>query len=268
MNKNYTNQYVLENVKDEPIYVQIAINPTFLQFHSPLAEDPIVSGYGRPSFAGVLTGYNLKTEGEEYWEIFIRRHGTNYNKVKVACLFEKNGKPQLPFGGMSSKMVQFKVTNTQPVDRAVLDTNIVTTPITTTDQLETLVNDNSIDTTSSTVAVYTKIFDCTGLPDGSISIAEVFPAMTTIIFIGFGDALTDYPCIDFFTDTLEEWIDMFPDEYVNGRTTRRLEEVDPDTLETKDISFVGKNLVSIKFGDNKYNTYKYNFIIKGMIWNC
>ena len=43
-------------------------------FHSEKAEDPIHVGYGNPTVAGVLTGFDASVPEKEYWEVFIRRH--------------------------------------------------------------------------------------------------------------------------------------------------------------------------------------------------
>ena len=261
LNEGWTNQYVLDNLIREPIYIQIGIHPKYYQFYSPLADEPIHAGYIRPSYAGVLTGYNLATKNEEYWEVYIRRHGANYNKVKVACKFEKNGEPQLPFGGLSSKMYHFIVTDTQPANRVELKLENGQ-QISTTEELEKLVEEitGTKECYEESVVLFVELLDCNRATD-MIEIASAFPKMTSLILVGNEDQ--DYSCLDFFSsNTLEEFIDMTPEEYAGiPTTTRRLEEI--DTLAEKTIEFVGKSLISIKYGSNKYNNYRYNFVIKG-----
>ena len=70
--QNATNQWILDNLVNEPLYVQVGIHPLYYQFYTPECEDPIHAGYIKPNLAGVLTGYNFDREGKEYWELYIR----------------------------------------------------------------------------------------------------------------------------------------------------------------------------------------------------
>ena len=100
-----------------PVYAQVALHPDIYQFHSPSAEYPISKGFYRPTYAGVITGFNFTQEGSEYWKIYIRRHelhpgydqGYNedkygiYNYVRVAAKFQDDeGIPLNPFAGITS----------------------------------------------------------------------------------------------------------------------------------------------------------------------
>ena len=65
--KDETNQDLVNLLKSEngtPVYVQLGLNPNYVQFHSPSAEDPITAGYWKPSYAGVLTGYDFMNDKE------------------------------------------------------------------------------------------------------------------------------------------------------------------------------------------------------------
>lgn len=115
-NQDLVNLLVSNNA---PVYVQLGLNPNYFQFYTPLAEDPIKAGYYRPSYAGVLTGYNFTQEDLEYWKVYIRRHtppsgsaseGLNYNYVKVAAVFKKNGIEVNPFAGITSMAISIVVT--------------------------------------------------------------------------------------------------------------------------------------------------------------
>ena len=57
----------------------------------------------------MLTGYNLTTLNEEYWEVYLRRHGEYNNKVNLACVFEKDGVQKTPIAGIASKMYQIEI---------------------------------------------------------------------------------------------------------------------------------------------------------------
>ena len=113
LNQEYTKEAILQALQVGPLYVQVGLHPYHVQLHTPDCQDPIRAGFDRPTFAGVLTGYNMTIPNEEFWEMYIRRHGDNYNKVKLACVFEKcteNGCEQRPpFAGLASKMYQIEV---------------------------------------------------------------------------------------------------------------------------------------------------------------
>ena len=57
-----------------PVYVELGLDPKHMMFYSKNVERPIHVGYYRPTFAGVLTGFNAKDPKNEYWNVFIRRH--------------------------------------------------------------------------------------------------------------------------------------------------------------------------------------------------
>ena len=98
----------------------MGIHPLYYQFYTPACEEPIHAGYMKPNLAGVLTGYNFDKEGKEYWELYIRRHGGGENnKVKLGCMFEKNGILQPPAAGIASKIYKIvKGNDLSPVGRA------------------------------------------------------------------------------------------------------------------------------------------------------
>ena len=104
---------LLESENGTPVYVQLGLNPNYVQFHSPSAEDPITAGYWKPSYAGVLTGYDFMND-KEFWEVYIRRHkysdNVNNNYVRVGAVFEKNGEEVNPFAGITSMAFTVSVT--------------------------------------------------------------------------------------------------------------------------------------------------------------
>ena len=114
-NQDLVNLLESDDERGTPVYVQLGLNPNYVQFHSPSVEGPIKAGYWKPSYAGVLTGYNFETPNNEYWEVYIRRHkysdDVNYNYVRVGAVFEKNGEEVNPFAGITS--MAFTVTVTE-----------------------------------------------------------------------------------------------------------------------------------------------------------
>ena len=58
-------------LRNTPVFVEVGIHPYFFMFHSEKAEDPIHVGYGNPTVAGVLTGFDASVPEKEYWEVFI-----------------------------------------------------------------------------------------------------------------------------------------------------------------------------------------------------
>lgn len=113
-----TNQGLVDKLESgHPVYVQVALHPDYYQFHSPRAEYEVSKGYERPTYAGVVTGFNFTREGHEHWRMYIRRHelhpdldsGYNearwgkYNYVRVATKFQDDeGIPLNPFAGITS----------------------------------------------------------------------------------------------------------------------------------------------------------------------
>lgn len=115
-----SNQQFVDSLQNGPMYVEVGLHPMYFQFYSPECADPVHAGYIRPSFAGVLTGYNLNTAGSEYWELYIRRHGDNFNKVNLACKFYNtaDNSPRPPFAGMSSRVYVVEVATAPVVTEA------------------------------------------------------------------------------------------------------------------------------------------------------
>ena len=118
LNDEYTNQALLDALQIAPLYVQIGVHPNYFQFYTPDCQDPVRMPFNRPTYAGIVTGYDLSTVNEEFWELYIRRHGDNYNKVNLACMFEKDGVQKAPIAGIVSKMYQIELTGEiKPVNR-------------------------------------------------------------------------------------------------------------------------------------------------------
>ena len=120
----FDNQGIYDALQKEPLYVQVGLNPRYFQFHEPGCEHPVHAGHRvGPTYAGVLTGIQLpllgdseftgttyEPDGYEYWEMYIRRHGNDYNYVRLNCTFQRWNKTtgelewNQPFAGLASKM--------------------------------------------------------------------------------------------------------------------------------------------------------------------
>lgn len=235
----------------------------YFQFYSPNCEHPVHAGYTRPSFAGVLTGYNMTTSGEEYWELYIRRHGDNYNRVNLACVFEKDGQLQTPFAGIASKMYQITVENTEPVERVVITDQ--GSKITSTAELVAAVEALQGDSGLIYLAIYLDRLDCS--EGNTIDIVTSYPVLKELTLV-LGD---DYTCLlnGFETINYDDNIGftMPSVEEFEGTTARRLVEyADVSSLTEATLSFVGKSITSLKLGSNLFGGFNYELIIKGRDW--
>ena len=91
-----------------PVYVELGLDPKYMMFHSTKVEAPIHVGYERPSFAGVLTGYDARDPYNQYWNVFIRRHDnvardktpSPYNNLVRVDMIQSL---DTPFAGINAK---------------------------------------------------------------------------------------------------------------------------------------------------------------------
>lgn len=248
-----------------PVYVQLGLNPNYFQFYTPLAEDPIKAGYDRPSYAGVLTGYNFTQEDLEYWKVYIRRHtppsgsaseGLNYNYVKVAAVFKKNGIEVNPFAGITSMAINIVVTEADRdrglVEGTVAQMNLIdkldsvqseADLIAVVEQIITDSQDPSYAPRDQIIAVILDpdVLYNNGIGDTlpGISILDVFPKLESITV---PDTAVDNAYLVFtdFWDIAE--ISFVSSDSSSGR---RLE--DPVTL--TDLTITGK-MTKLTFGAN------------------
>ena len=228
----------------------MGINPNFFQFYSPECEDPIHSPFSRPTFAGVLTGYNLTAVNEEFWEIYIRRHGDNYNKVKLACVFEKNGVPKAPIAGIASKMYQIEVAeDIKPIQSITVPEN--DDMITDTQSLLNAVVSAGGSDKSISLRIPSSRIDCSSVSPMNFSL---FYKLSDLVFLG-----SDLPCINMMQ--FNEGVNLAfinPDSNDSGR---RLQS----TTSVQKIEIIDKDIGSIMIGNNLFNNRIYELTIKGII---
>ena len=216
------NQDLVDLLKTDngtPVYVQLGLNPNYYQFHSPSAEDPITAGYWKPSYAGVLTGYDFTNENKEFWEVYIRRHkysdNVNNNYVRVGAVFEKNGEEVNPFAGITSMAFTVRVTKESRDQYLVEGKEVVIEvegleggTITTLEKLVEFLNEtiNNSQETSNPLAPIDKITSIILDPRPLVSlvapveIKEVFPSLIAISI--------PYEAMDVVSDVFSDFWDI------------------------------------------------------------
>lgn len=249
-----------------PLYVQVGINPTYYQFHSPNSEEPIHSGHDQPTHCGVLTGYDLRNKGNEFWEIFIRRHGENYNRVKLGCVFEKNGVMQIPFAGITTKMIEIAVENTNPYQYEVV-LKRYGEKIKTTQELKEYAERYNYTSDTQSIVLYEDLFDCSN--NNYIPIYEVFNANQAVhkITIVGGDILLDFTCLDVQNPVKEVDLTFISVEEYESEGGRRLGDLtltEIDLLPSHDLDFANPFIRRLRFGNNLFNDKKYDLEISSM----
>ncbi len=225
----------------------------YYQFYTPKCEDPIHAGYIKPNLAGVLTGYDFQTLGKESWELYIRRHGgEENNKVKLGCMFEKDGIPQPPAAGISSKIYRIeKGDNLNPVGRAIVTLPEGTEPVTTQYDFEVIFNTTVNADNSEEIVLDSNLFDCSR--DNKFDINGLLNYYDTKKLIMVGD--NDFSCVNM--DELE--VDYVEADDETTGSGRRLAASEPKRFENK-------RFLSITIGKNKYK--KQSLYIKSIISIC
>ena len=248
LNDEYTNQALLDALQVGPVYVQIGVHPTYFQFYTPDCQDPVHAGFNRPTFAGVLTGYDLTTVNEEFWELYIRRHEDNYNKVKLACVFEKNGEQRAPFAGLASKMYQIDLAGEiKPVNR--VDIPESGNMIVDTESLKQAVQDagGNEDEEIKSIKLPLNRVDCS-----SFSTIDFSSFVNLVNLIVVAD---DPMCL--MVMKYPEGVNLVIVEDDNSSSIRRLQS---DVV--KELNFIGAQMGSILFGNNLFNNYNYKIHIE------
>lgn len=276
MYEDITNDYIYDLLQNGPLYVEVGLHPMYFQFYSPNCEDPVHAGYYRPSYAGVLTGYDFTQEGKEYWEMYIRRHGENYNYVKIAAKFngvdeQGNIVPKHPFAGLPSKMYQITVNAIHPVVIPIIPAFTEDqTPITDDASLLNAVKEIYTEDTGAikTLAAYGTMFELTETTE--FDLFSLFPSLDEFILIMDENSAED---INLFISAFADFEGTlsFPSqedfEAMHGITsTRRLEEVtivnSADLGEAKTIEYKELKLSNLRFGNNLFHNTPYNVYIE------
>jgi len=235
------------------LYVQVGLNPIYFQFYTPECQDPIHAPFNRPTLAGVLTGYDLTIPNEEFWELYIRRHGDNYNKVKLACVFEKNGEPKAPIAGLASKMYQIELgEEIKPIQSITVPEN--GDMITDSQSLLDAVNSAGGDVETISLKIHTSRIDCSSLSTIDFSL---FYKLSNLVFIG--DDLQCIQIMQFNEDTTLIFINSEND----SNSGRRLQ-----SSSVKKIEVIDKPIGSLIIGNNLFNNYIYEVTIKSIFFCC
>ena len=191
---------------------------------------------------------------EEFWELYIRRHGDNYNKVKLACVFEKNGVAKPPFAGLASKMYQIKLTDIKPANR--IDISESDIKITDTQSLIQAIQDAGGDEFSVSIKLPLNRVDCSSF--SSIDFSSFVNLVNLIV-------VADDPTCLMVMQTNPGVNMMIVSDNVSS--VRRLQSVD-----VKELNFVGVQMGSIMFGSNLFNNYNYKVHIESkfisFVYNC
>ena len=233
----------------------------FFQFYHPNCEHAVHAGYNRPTYAGVLTGYNFEhscnfyqnsyypydkyecyqwaPDGTEYWEMYIRRHGNGYNYVRLNCTFMKLNKTtevwewNQPFAGLASKMYHVTVPETLPTPLEVkFESNVVYGNDELIDLVQSAIDnasgpDSTVDT--STIILASQYLDCSKLYN-----------LTTIN--GLSNVLIDDPrCIIDTTGSLT----------YDSLSGRRLQESSATQTPTE-LKYIDLSVKGIHFGANLF----------------
>lgn len=140
------NAAIAAALTNKPLYVQVGIDSVYYQHYGHSAAHPLHACFGEPNMAGVLVGCHLveaSNSTENYWDVYFRRHGENYNEVKMLVDLSENSKLTCGMGavvysinlGLPSWSMEFDVNH---VWRVTLD-DVAQQPLNSKEELEALV---------------------------------------------------------------------------------------------------------------------------------
>ena len=196
---------------------------------------------------------------EEFWEMYIRRHGDNYNKVKLACVFEKcteNGCEQRPpFAGLASKMYQIEVVGEiKPIGTVEIPVS-GNTMITDTESLKQIIEEAAGGSANEVQSIKLPLdrIDCSSLAEIDFS---SFTSLVDLIVVG-----DDPTCLASMVFNENVNLIFVPAED-SSSSERRLEG---ESVAVKELKFVNSPLGSIMFGNNLFNKDNYNIRIESRL---
>ena len=196
---------------------------------------------------------------EEFWEMYIRRHGDNYNKVKLACVFEKcteNGCEQRPpFAGLASKMYQIEVVGEiKPIGTVEIPAS-GDTMITDTESLKQVIEAAGGSTNEvQSIKLPLDRIDCSS-PDTTIDFSD-FTSLVDLIIVG------DVPtCLASMVFNENVNLIFVPAED-SSSSERRLEG---ESVAVKELNFINSPMRSIMFGKYLFNKDNYNIRIESRL---
>ena len=196
---------------------------------------------------------------EEFWEMYIRRHGDNYNKVKLACVFEKcteNGCEQRPpFAGLASKMYQIEVVGEiKPIGPVEIPVS-GDTMITDTESLKQIIEEAAGGSATEVQSIKLPLdrIDCSSLAEIDFS---DFTSLVDLIVVG-----DDPTCLASMVFNENVNLIFVPAED-SSSSERRLEG---ESVAVKELNFINSPMRSIMFGKTLFNNYNYNIRIESRL---
>ena len=193
----------------------------------------------------------MTTVNKEFWEIYLRRHGDYNNKLKLACVFEKDGEQKAPFAGIASKMYKVEVDNLQPVNE--IEIHQAGNKISDTQSLYQAVIDAGGDNDVISIKLPLDRIDCSS--NNSIDFSS-FDKLSTLVFMG-----DDPFCITIIVFN-EDVNLVFVNPDSSSSSGRRLQ-----SNVVRELKFVGAKMGSIMIGNNLFNDYNYKVHIESIsIW--
>lgn len=194
---------------------------------------------------------------EEFWEMYIRRHGDNYNKVKLACVFEKcteNGCEQRPpFAGLASKMYQIEVVGEiKPIGTVEIPAS-GNTMITDTESLKQIIEEAAGGSTNEVQSIKLPLdrIDCSSLAEIDFS---SFTSLVDLIVVG-----DDPTCLasKVFNENVNLIFVPAEDSSSSGS--------EGESVAVKELNFINSPMRSIMFGKKLFNNYNYNIRIESRL---
>ena len=187
---------------------------------------------------------------EEFWEIYLHRHGDHNNKLKLACVFEKDGEQKAPFAGIASKMYKVEIDNLQPVNE--IEVSQAGNKISDTQSLYQAVIDAGGDSDVISIKLPLDRIDCSSNTPIDFS---SFDKLSTLALMG--DDPSCIPMIEFNEDVNLVFVN--PDS--SSSLGRRLQ-----SNVVRELNFVGSKVRSINIGNNMFNTINYKLRIESTLF--
>ena len=197
---------------------------------------------------------------EEFWEMYIRRHGDNYNKVKLACVFEKcmedvcEQRP--PFAGLASKMYQIEVVGEiKPIGTVEIPVS-GDTMITDTESLKQIIEEAGGSTNEvQSIKLPLDRIDCSS-PDTTIDFSDFTSLVDLIIVVG-----DDPTCLASMVFNENVNLIFVPAEDSSSSGSG----LEGESVAVKELNFINSPMRSIMFGKKLFNNYNYNIRIESRL---
>ena len=186
---------------------------------------------------------------KEFWEIYLRRHGDYNNKLKLACVFEKDGEQKAPFAGIASKMYKVEVDNLQPVNE--VEIHQAGKKIINTQSLYQAIIDAGGNSDVISIKLPLDRIDCSS--NTPIVFSSFFKLSTLVLM---GDNPSCIPSMLFNEDVNLVFVNPYPSSSSGRRLSSPI---------IKELNFVGSKMRSILIGNNMFNNYDYYLRIESTL---